>query len=96
MEEKIIKYLPLVLTVCSTLAAGLGFIVARVRKNYGLERDINHLKRDYQSLAKSSDVLFTELERRLDTAERQLAVLQGINQTLIAQRMGTTKYEHFD
>ena len=96
MQEKIIQYLPLVLTVCSTLAAVLGFIVARVRKNYGLERDINHLKRDYQSLSENSNVLFTELERRLDTAERKLAVLQGINQTLIAQRLGLNDQKHSD
>lgn len=96
MEEKIIQYLPLVLGVCSTLAAVLGFIVARVRKNYGLERDINHLKRDYQALSKNSNALFTELERRLDTAERQLAVLQGINQTLIAQRLGINEHKRSD
>ncbi len=86
MEEKIIKYLPLVLTVCSTLAAGLGFIVARVRKNYGLERDINHLKRDYTTLSQSTNTLLNELERRLDNTERQLSVVQGINRVLLAQR----------
>lgn len=78
--------LPLVLTVVSALAAVIGWGIARVRHNYGLERDINHLKRDYQTLSGNCDRLLTELERRLDAVEKELATLRGINQALIAQR----------
>lgn len=83
---RFLNHLPLVLTVVSALAAVVGWGIARVRHGYGLERDIGHLKRDYQSLSASCDRLLTEMERRLDAVERELATLRGINQALIAQR----------
>ena len=78
--------IPLFLTIVSALAGLLGWGAARIRRGYGLERDINHLKRDYEALNQNSARLFEEYERRLDVAERQLAVLSAINEALIGQR----------
>ncbi|MEM9486278.1 MAG: hypothetical protein AAGA83_21580 [Cyanobacteria bacterium P01_F01_bin.116] len=58
----------------STLTELVTWGVTRVRHNYGLERDINHLKNDVQALSKNMNMLTTELERRLDTVERELEV----------------------
>ena len=85
----VVDNLPLVLTVVSTLAAVGGWAVSRIRHSYGLERDIGHLKRDYKALSANCDSLLTELERRLDQVERELATVRGINQTLIAQSRET-------
>ncbi|MEM1253285.1 MAG: hypothetical protein AAGI69_12700 [Cyanobacteria bacterium P01_H01_bin.21] len=81
----IIHNLPLLITVISALAGLIGWGAARIRKGYGLERDISHLKRDYQSLSDNSATLFKEFERRLDSVEKELAILRAVNEALIAQ-----------
>ena len=89
----VIKYLPLVITICCTLAGAIGFGVARIRHHYGLKRDINHLKRDYQALSDNMGTLVTELERRLDADEKESAVIRGVNQLLVAQRFSSSRGE---
>lgn len=83
--SSLINQIPLIITVVSAAAAMAGWAFARVRKGYGLERDINHLKNDYQALSLSIGNITNELERRLDVTERELAVLRGVNQALIAR-----------
>ncbi|MBT9317300.1 hypothetical protein [Leptothoe spongobia] len=80
-----INQLPLIITILTALAGVIGWGIGRVRRGYGLERDINHLKRDYETLSNNCSKLFTELERRLDQAEKELAILRAVNQALIAQ-----------
>ncbi|MBT9316370.1 hypothetical protein [Leptothoe spongobia] len=80
-----INQLPLIITILTALAGVIGWGIGRVRRGYGLERDINHLKRDYETLSTNCSKLFTELERRLDQAEKELAILKAVNQALIAQ-----------
>lgn len=82
----IVDNLPLFLTVISALATGLGWGAARIRRGYGLERDIKHLKNDYTALSNSTNQLITELERRMDATEKEIAVIQGINQVFMTQR----------
>ena len=95
--QVIINQLPLIITVLTTLAGAVGWGIARVRRSYGLERDIGHLKRDYNALSDNFNNLFTELERRLDQAEKELVILKAINQTLIAQwGKGQVKYSFRD
>ena len=81
----IINNLPLLITIVSAMTGVIGWGAARIRKGYGLERDIGHLKRDYQSLSENSATLFKELERRLDSVEKELAILRAVNEALIAQ-----------
>ena len=83
--QVIINQLPLIIAVLTALAGILGWGIGRVRRSYGLERDIGHLKRDYKALSDNSHKLFTELERRLDQVEKDLAILKAVNQALIAQ-----------
>lgn len=85
----IIHNLPFILTLCSALAGLVGWGIGRVRKHYGLERDIAHLKRDYQTLSEHSASLLTELERRLDAVERETTVIKTLNQSLMAQISGS-------
>lgn len=82
----IVKNIGLIITVVSALSALLGWGASRVKKSYGLERDINHLKNDYNTLSSNFNTLCTELERRLDTVETELKVVRAINEALIAQR----------
>lgn len=84
--KPLLDNLPLFLTMISAMAGLVGWGAARIRRGYGLERDINHLKRDYESLSQNSARLFEEYERRLDATEKQLAVVSAINQALIGQR----------
>ena len=88
MNKFLIENLPLAITVFSTAAGVIGFFVARVRHSYGLERDINHLKRDYKSLSNHTNILLKELERRLDSVEKDIATVRGINQVFLAQSKG--------
>lgn len=81
----IITNLGLIITIVSALSALTGWWVTKVRKGYGFERDINHLKRDYQALSENFAHLNTELERRLDQVEKDLAIIRAVNQALIAQ-----------
>ncbi len=81
----LINQLPLIITVLTALAGVLGWGIARIRRGYGLERDIGHLKRDYETLNQNCNYLFTELERRLDQAEKELAIVRAVNEALIAQ-----------
>lgn len=83
--QVIINQLPLIITILTTLAGVIGWGIGRVRRGYGLERDISHLKRDYEALASNCSSLFTELERRLDQVEKELAILRAVNQALILQ-----------
>ncbi len=83
--QVIINQLPLIITILTALAGLIGWGIGRVRRSYGLERDIGHLKRDYKALSDSCNQLFIELERRLDQAEKDLAILKAVNQALIAQ-----------
>ncbi|MGD1858165.1 MAG: hypothetical protein ACFB2W_28345 [Leptolyngbyaceae cyanobacterium] len=82
----IVKNIGLIITVVSALSALLGWGASRVKKSYGLERDINHLKNYYNTLSSNFNTLCTELERRLDTVETELKVVRAINEALIAQR----------
>ena len=83
--QVIINHLPLIITILTALAGVIGWGIGRVRRSYGLERDIGHLKRDYKTLSDNCSSLFTELERRLDQTEKELAILRAVNQALIAQ-----------
>ena len=83
--QLIINQLPLIITILTALAGVIGWGIGRVRRGYGLERDIGHLKRDYKTLSDNGNNLFTELERRLDQVEKELAILRAVNQALIAQ-----------
>ncbi|MBT9314388.1 hypothetical protein [Leptothoe spongobia] len=85
----VLNNLGLALTVASALAGVCGWGIARIRRNYGFERDINHLKNDYKGLNDSCNKLFTELERRLDAAEKELAILRAVNEALIQQQRPT-------
>ena len=83
-----IQHLPIIITICTALAGIVGWGIGKVRKNYGLERDIAHLQRDYQTLSNHSSTLLTELERRLDSVEREITILKTLNQSLMAQISG--------
>ncbi|MBT9316249.1 hypothetical protein [Leptothoe spongobia] len=81
----IIKNIGLIITIVSAVSALIGWGISRVRKSYGLERDINHLKKDYKALSGNFNTLYTELERRLDTVETEFKVLRAVNEALIDQ-----------
>ena len=83
--QVIINQLPLIVTILTALVGVIGWGISRVRRSYGLERDIGHLKRDYKALSDNCSGLFTELERRLDETEKELAILRAVNHALIAQ-----------
>ena len=81
----IVNNIGLLITIVSAASALIGWGASRVRKSYGLERDINHLKNDYNTLSSNFNTLYTELERRLDKVETELKVLRAVNEALIAQ-----------
>lgn len=81
----IVNNLGLIITVVSAVSALTGWGASRVKKSYGLERDINHLKNDYNTLSGNFNTLYTELERRLDQVETELKVLRAVNEALIIQ-----------
>lgn len=81
--QVIINQLPLIITVLTALAGIIGWGIGRVRRGYGLERDIGHLKRDYKTLSDNCSKLFNELERRLDQVEKELAIVRAVNEALI-------------
>ena len=83
-----IQNLPLIVTVLTALAGAIGWGIGRVSRNYGLERDIAHLKRDYKTLSDHSAQLLTELERRLDAVEKDAIAIKAVNQSLIARQPG--------
>ena len=67
----------------------LGFLVNQALRLYGMERDIRHLKRDYQSLSKNLHELMTDYERRLDESEKEMIQIRGISLHLSARLAGS-------
>ena len=47
------------------------------KHQYGLERDLNHLKRDIEQLKQNLLELHSEGDRRLDQADRQISEISG-------------------
>lgn len=67
----------------------LGFLVNQALRLYGMERDIRHLKRDYQSLSKNLHELMTDYERRLDESEKEMIQIRCISLHLSARLAGS-------
>ncbi|MFK0730926.1 MAG: hypothetical protein ACIWVG_07105, partial [Gloeotrichia echinulata HAB0833] len=47
------------------------------KKKYAAERDFAHLKRNQESISEGIDHLLTELDRRLDTIERDILEIKS-------------------
>ena len=86
----LLNNLGVALGLASALAGVVGWGIGHVRRNYGFERDINHLKRDCKSLSDNMNIITQELERRMDLVEKESAIVREINQLLIAQTRHNT------
>jgi hypothetical protein len=63
--------------ISGILASGLWYASAEKRR-YGLERDFAHLKRNYEQIQQSLNLLLTEFDHRFDTAERDILEVKSV------------------
>ncbi|MGB3757275.1 MAG: hypothetical protein WBA07_13025 [Rivularia sp. (in: cyanobacteria)] len=70
----------LAFTVLSGIVAGSFWYANSEKRRYGLERDFAHLRRNYEQIQQSLNLIMTEFDHRFDTAERDiLEIKSGLN-----------------
>lgn len=70
-------YISTFLAVLSLAGGAVAWYSTLVKQRYGFERDVNHLKRDYQQLSLNVETLVKSYEARLDDLQLDLVKLQA-------------------
>lgn len=63
-------------TVSGLIAAAFWYAKAEKRK-YGLERDFAHMKRGYEQIQESLELILREMEHRFNTNERDILEIKA-------------------
>lgn len=66
-----------ILAVFTTFASAVLWYVNAEKRKYGLERDFNHMKRNYEQMAQSLNVIITELDHRFDAVDRSIIEIKA-------------------
>lgn len=68
----------LTFTVISGIVASAFWYANTEKRRYGLERDFAHLKRNYEQIQQSLNLILTEFDHRFDTAERDILEVKSV------------------
>ena len=74
--HNLIAFSTLLFTVFSGLIAFIFWYVQSEKRQYGLERDCAHLRRNYEQLAQGMDLMLSEIDRRFDSLENNIDSLE--------------------
>lgn len=70
----------LAFTAISGIVAAAFWYAKAEKRKYGLERDFAHLRRNYEQIQQSLNLIMTEFDHRFDTTERDiLEIKSGLN-----------------
>lgn len=67
----------LVMTAISGIIAAAFWYANTEKRRYGLERDFAHLKRNYDQIQQSLNVILSEFDHRFDSAEKEILEIKS-------------------
>lgn len=68
----------LVVATATGLSAITLWYANNEKRKYGLERDFGHLKRSYEQIQDSLNLILKEIDYRFDTSERDILEIKSI------------------
>jgi hypothetical protein len=80
-----LEHAALAIGVITSVGGGIAWYSAYIRKQYGAERDFQHLRRNYESLAAAINQLSDDLDQRCDKVDSQLLQQTAMLQNLVFQ-----------
>lgn len=73
----IVALIGVILGAFTTLGYGFAWYANVEKRKYGLERDLNHLKRNYEQIQDGLKLILREIEHRFDTNERDILEIKS-------------------
>ena len=75
--NNLVAIIGLIITILTALTGMIIYYVNAEKRKYGLERDFAHIKRNYEQISQSLNLITTEIDHRFDAVERILIEIKS-------------------
>lgn len=76
--DNTVALIGILLSLTTALSTALVWYINAEKRTYGLERDINHLKRNYEQMQENLNMVLREIDDRLNVNERDTIRIKSV------------------